>query len=191
MRLNSNFYDQSASGSMVGTLLLAHPQLQDPNFARSVILLTAHTSEEGALGLVLNRPLSRKLVDLKPELFGSALACVPLYRGGPVATDQAILAAWKYEARESAFKLYFGIDEAKAAQIKKEDPAYELRAFMGYSGWSEKQLEDELKNDSWVLSQLKPHVNHSTGDPLWLKLLCEVSPELGLWADEPEDLSSN
>ena len=80
MRLNSNFYDQSASGSMVGTLLLAHPQLQDPNFARSVILLTAHTSEEGALGLVLNRPLSRKLVDLKPELFGQPFCILGLMR---------------------------------------------------------------------------------------------------------------
>ena len=191
MRLNSNFNDKNTRRSMVGTLLLAHPQLQDPNFARSVILLTAHTSEEGALGVVLNRPLSRKLVDLKPELWGSALAGVPLYRGGPVASDQVILAAWKYQATDLTFKLYFGIDEAKANQIKAEDPTYELRAFMGYSGWSEHQLENELQNDSWLLSELKPDVNSTSGDPLWLKLLSEVSPELGLWADEPENLSNN
>ncbi|MGB0184467.1 MAG: YqgE/AlgH family protein, partial [Opitutales bacterium] len=184
MRLNSNFSERATNEAMVGSLLLAHPELQDPNFTRSVILLTAHTPSDGALGVVLNRPLSRKLVDIKPELAGSALAEVPLYRGGPVSSDQAILAAWKYEAEQGAFKLYFGMDEAKAAQIKAEDPAYELRAFMGYSGWSENQLENELSTDSWILSQLKPYVGQATGDPLWRKLLLEVSPELGLWADE-------
>ena len=96
---------------MVGSLLLAHPDLIDPNFARSVILLTAHSHDDGALGVVLNRPLSRKLLDLKPELQGSVLAEIPLFRGGPVSSDQAILAAWKYEAEQAAFKLYFGIDE--------------------------------------------------------------------------------
>ena len=62
---------------------------------------------------------------------------------------------------------------------------------MGYSGWSENQLENELSTDLWILSQLKPYVGQATGDPLWRKLLLEVSPELGLWADEPEDLSNN
>lgn len=176
---------------MVGSLLLAHPDLIDPNFARSVILLTAHSHDDGALGVVLNRPLSRKLVDLKPELQGSVLAEIPLYRGGPVSSDQAILAAWKYEAEQAAFKLYFGIDENKAVQIKTKDPAYELRAFMGYSGWSEKQLENELSSDSWLLSQLKPCLGQKTGDPLWRELLLEVNPELGLSVDKPEDLSNN
>lgn len=191
MRLNQNFNEIETRQARVGSLLLAHPDLLDPNFARAVILLTAHSSEEGAFGVVLNRPLSRKLVDLKPELEGSALGEIPLYRGGPVSSDQAILAAWKYEAEEAAFKLYFGIDENKAAQIKAQDPAYELRAFMGYSGWSEKQLENELDSDSWIVSQLKPCVSQKTGDPLWRQLLLDVSPELGLRADEPEDLSNN
>ena len=176
---------------MVGSLLLAHPNLQDPNFARSVILLTAHTASDGALGVVLNRPLSRKLGDLKPELKGSSLAGIPLYRGGPVASGEVILMAWKYEVSQAAFKLYFGIDEAKAVQIQSEDPAYQLRAFMGYSGWSEKQLENELSSESWLLSQIRPAVGQNTGDPLWRELLMEVDPEMGLWADEPEDLSNN
>ncbi len=176
---------------MVGSLLLAHPNLQDPNFARSVILLTAHTASDGALGVVLNRPLSRQLGDLKPELKGSSLAGIPLHRGGPVASDEVILAAWKYEAEQSAFKLYFGIDEAKAAQIQIEDPAYEFRAFMGYSGWSENQLENELSSESWLISQIRPAVGQNTGDPLWRELLVELHPEMALWADEPEDLSNN
>jgi putative transcriptional regulator len=191
MRLNSNFNESTQTNSMVGSLLLAHPNLQDPNFARSVILLTAHTASDGALGVVLNRPLSRKLGDLRQELKGSALAEIPLYRGGPVASGEVILAAWKYDEAQSAFKLYFGMDEAKAAQIHSEDSSYEFRAFLGYSGWTENQLENELSSESWLLSQIRPALSESTGDPLWRELLTELSPEMGLWADEPENLSDN
>ena len=191
MRLNSNFGKQADAPPLVGSLLLAHPDLHDPNFARSVILLTAHTTADGAIGVMLNRPLDRKLGELDSKVKGTSLENVPLYRGGPVSTDQVILVAWKYEVSQGAFKLYFGIDGTKARQILAEDPDFELRAFMGYSGWSERQLEGELEQDSWVVSRLLPALEQSTGDPLWRTLLHEVRPELGLWADEPEDLSNN
>src|SRR3954469_11144112 len=90
--------------SLAGSLLLAHPSLRDPNFRRTVILMSVH-NPEGAMGVVLNRPTSRRLGEINDEFSVGPLASVPVFEGGPVETEQVILAAW--QAHEDGFKLYF------------------------------------------------------------------------------------
>ncbi|MFW5883406.1 MAG: YqgE/AlgH family protein [Verrucomicrobiota bacterium] len=172
--------------------MLAHPDLAEPTFKRTVILLSAHSAEDGALGVVINRPLGKTLAEHAPEFSQSELAEIPLYSGGPVQNDQMILAAWEFLPEEGAFKLYFGIDDEKAISILREHPEAEVRGFLGYSGWSNGQLETELERDSWVVTPIDGKaVDQADGEALWRLILSKASPDLQLRAIEPDDPTLN
>ena len=176
--------------NLAGSLLLAHPAMHDPNFRRSVVLLSAH-GDDGAMGVVLNRPLGKQLGDLNAQFAASTIAGVPVYQGGPVQTEQLILAAWRPEPLEAGFKLYFGIDVEKATALQGEE-GVRLRAFLGYSGWSKGQLENELRHNTWVITPVGPDLlEGGDGQGLWRTILGGLSPEWRLMAGEPEDPGKN
>ena len=176
--------------SLVGQLLLAHPAMRDPNFKRSVVLLSAH-NDEGAMGVVLNRPLGRQLAELNSEFAIGPLAGVPLYAGGPVSPDQLILVSWQWLKDESAFQLHFGIEPEKAAELVGT-PGIVLRAFLGYAGWSKGQLENEMKQHTWFVTTVEgEQLETADGIELWRTTLGALDPELKLLANEPEDPTVN
>ena len=178
------------SRPLAGQLLLAHPMLRDPNFRRTVILLSAH-GDDGAMGVVLNRPLGRQLAEVNPEFALGPLAGVPLYTGGPVDPEQLILVAWQWLRTESAFQLHFGLEPARATELIGA-PGLTVRGFLGYSGWSRGQLENELKHDAWVVSTVEESLfEDGEGVGLWRALLASVDPDLKLLADEPDDPTVN
>ncbi len=180
-----------AESNLVGSLLLAHPGLEDPNFRRAVILLSAHSGDEGAMGVILNRPLNQTLGEYDGSLVYSDLANVPLYEGGPVQAGQMILSAWSWSEEKKIFRLFFGIDAEKAKELR-DDQNMELRAFLGYSGWGKSQLEGELAQNTWVLANINSDVLHGLeDDDLWRTILSEVSLEMKLLADFPDDPSRN
>ena len=176
---------------LTGSFLVAHPSLLDPNFKKTVVLLTAHSAEEGALGVVVNRPSGKTLGELRPEFKGKDIAETPIFYGGPVGADQLILAAWKWCLNEGSFKLYFGVNEAKARELLENDPQFKLFAFLGHSGWGENQLEEELSESAWVVSPLIPEFEQQPEEVLWRQLLLQGPPEMRLLVDEPEDPSLN
>ena len=179
-----------ATLSMAGSLLLAHPAMRDPNFHRTVVLLSAH-GEDGAMGLVLNRPMRKRLAELTPEFAASPLAGVPIYQGGPVQTEQLILAAWQPDPLGDGFKLYFGIDVHKAEALLGE-AGVRLRAFLGYSGWTKGQLENELLHNTWVVTPVNAElIDREEGQGLWRAILACLSPEWKLLAGEPDDPALN
>lgn len=190
---NMDRYSQFSEATLpfAGSLVVAHPSLKDQNFRRTVVLLTAHSDEEGSLGVVVNRPLGKTLGEYDAELKHSDLADVPLYEGGPVATDQLILVAWRWTPAEGTFKLYFGIDDVKARELLAEDSEFQLRGFIGHSGWSEGQLDAEIDEGAWVTSTLLPEIEDFDGDAVWRLILHSDSAEMGLLADEPDDPSLN
>lgn len=178
------------SKSIAGSLLIAHPSLRDSNFRRAVILMSNH-DDEGALGVILNRPDGRVLGDLGSEFALGALAEVPLFKGGPVSPEQVILCAWRAHADGSGFQLMFGIDAERATALRDED-GVKLRAFLGYSGWGEGQLKNELKLNTWVVSPMVPDLmDRDPDDSLWRGLLVGVDAEWKLLAEEPDDPSLN
>jgi len=175
---------------LAGSLLLAHPKLRDPNFARAVVLMSLHNAE-GAMGVVLNRPLDKTLSDLGPEFSRSELASVPLYCGGPVNPEQLILVAWQTTSYDGTFKLYFGLDPKKLQQLMSET-VLEVRAFLGYSGWSAGQLESEMQQSTWLVSPVPAELlGRLDGVGLWKRIVGGLSPEWRMLADEPEDPSKN
>ncbi len=179
---------RSNSESLAGSLLLAHPILRDPNFRRTAILMSTH-GPEGAMGVVLNRPLGKRLGELKGDFALGPLASIPIFTGGPVQTEQLILAAW--QAREDAFQLHFGIDPEKAAQMLA-DESTRLRAYLGYSGWSAGQLENELQCGTWIVANPPADLfERPMQDALWRSLLADEGDEWRLMVDEPEDPGKN
>lgn len=178
------------TASLAGQLLLAHPALRDPNFKRTVILLSAHNAE-GAMGVVLNRPLDQQLGELNSEFALGPLAGVPLYAGGPVEPKQLVIVSWEWLPGDNAFQLHFGIEPDKAAELVGA-PGVTLRAFLGYAGWSKGQLENEMKHDTWLAATVdRDLLGQSDGVGLWRQILGSLDPELKLLADEPEDPTRN
>ncbi|MES2694026.1 MAG: YqgE/AlgH family protein [Verrucomicrobiota bacterium] len=171
-----------------GSLLLAHPAMKDPNFRRSVVLMSAHNAE-GAMGVVLNRPLGKRLGELSGDFALGPLASVPLYTGGPVQTEQLVLAAW--QARDDGFRLHFGIEPDKALQLLAEEDTH-VRGFLGYSGWSAGQLENEMKLRTWVVAEVPEDLmTHAQDETLWRTVLGREGLQWRLLADEPENPGVN
>ncbi len=174
--------------TLAGSLLLAHPAMRDPNFRRCVVLMSAHNAE-GAMGVVLNRPVGKRLGELSGDFALGPLASVPLYKGGPVQPDQLILVAW--QPHPEGFRLHFGLDPDKAEQLQGEEGTH-IRGFLGYSGWSAGQLENEMKMRTWIVADIPEDLlTQSQDESLWRTVLGREGAEWRLLANEPDDPAQN
>jgi putative transcriptional regulator len=173
-----------------GLLLIADPFLTDPNFKRTVIVLS-ETQDKGFVGFILNRPLNLQLADAIPE-FKDIDA--PLYYGGPVQTDTMhFFHTLGHEIKDSievVDGVFWGGDFDQVRELiidKKVDPK-EFRFFLGYAGWDKTQLVDELKNKSWILHQTKfKHMFEEDPNALWKGSLKEKGGKFSLIANFPDD----
>jgi putative transcriptional regulator len=181
----------SSSLSLAGLLLIAHPTLLDPNFRKSVLFLSSNDPQEGSFGLTLNRPAGRTVGELLPDKKLGPLGQVPVFLGGPVAVDQLIFASfqWHAEAQRMECAHHLVIEDAKAAA---RDEQTVVRAFIGYAGWSQGQLEGELAQRSWLIQKPEPVVLELERCPiLWRALTSEFGPWFRLAAEAPDDFSRN
>ncbi len=176
--------------SLSGSLLLAAPTLRDPNFSRSVIFMAAHDTDEGAFGYILNRPLAKHVIDLLPGHDLGALGQVPVFLGGPVATDKLAFAALRWNSKRNALKCITHLSVQDA--LHELSMGRDVRGFVGYSGWSGGQLEVELKRSSWIISPAKQVVLTSPQPAqLWTALLTQMGPLYQLMSGMPDDVSLN
>ena len=142
----------SSVESLKGMLLFSTPALFDPNFRRTVVLVAEH-GEDGAMGLVLNRPSETTVEEAVPELADVAGPDSPVFVGGPVQ-PQAVLVLAEFEEPADAATVVFGDIGFARADGDLDDLARttrRARVFAGYSGWSPGQLEAELEEDSWLV----------------------------------------
>jgi putative transcriptional regulator len=160
-----------------GILLIADPFLKDPNFLRTVVFLCEH-KEEGSFGFVLNRPFTNTIDELIPELQDHKL---PVFYGGPVQQDTIHFLHQYPEdipgGQEILNGVYWGGDFDKMVELLRSnslDPA-RIRFYIGYSGWGSGQLDDELKEKSWLtVKATRKLVFHRNFEEIWkesLKLL--------------------
>ena len=187
-----------------GTLLIASPTLQDPNFARTVVLICEH-SDQGSMGLVVNRPSE---VALSEALAGVAPPPLPearLFLGGPVQR-QALLVLHRIPtavpgAQDVAGGISIGGDmqallaalaEATARERGGESaadpPSAEIRFYAGYAGWGAGQLAAELESGSWITCPATAdHVFASDCEALWERALRELGPDYARLITVPLD----
>jgi putative transcriptional regulator len=178
--------------SLAGSLLLAHPSLRDPNFINTVVFLSMHDADDGAFGMVLNRPSGRRLNELMPDRDLGVLSMAPVYLGGPVGQDQILLAAFHWNETAQIWRWRHDLTIESAPEVLEEENTV-LRVFAGYSGWSKGQLEGELQRNTWVVhspdeSLLDPDAHE--GD-LWLSLVRSHGPLLRFLTDIPDNLGLN
>lgn len=158
-----------------GFLLVASPELLDPNFRQTVVLIVAHDAD-GSFGLVLNRPLEQRLVDVLPEVDPRG-AEVPLLEGGPVKTDMVQFVTTRGDVGRAVVpgvRVGAGLDELIELEVECE----QIHAYVGYAGWGEGQLERETEEGSWIVAPARAeHVFEVPADRLWASVLRELGGE--------------
>lgn len=183
--------------------------LDDPNFERSVVYMVEH-HDEGALGLILNRPSGEELLDPLDGWVEAQSAPSQVFSGGPVEPDALIALARLYqpvpppaedddddEEEEEDAHLARLAGEIASADLAA-DPALiigrisALRVFRGYAGWSPGQLEAEIESGSWIVLDSSPDdVFTDQPDDLWRTVLRRQPGRLGWLAEAPDDLTAN
>jgi len=173
-----------------GSLLLATPALRDGIFDRSVILLANHSVEEGAYGLILNQPTGQEVGHFLKQKEFAGLEKIPVHHGGPVSQEQLTFSAFWWNASDG---LHWQVRiPAEEAIRRVRQPGVVVRAYIGYSGWSAGQLEEELKRQSWITAKPDAALLGKVHDPdLWSDILKTISPYHRLLIDAPADPGLN
>ncbi len=176
--------------NLAGSLLVAHPNMHDPNFRRTVLFISAHEPGDGALGVILNRPLDKHVSDLVGDEPPAGLADVPVFLGGPVGRNQLMFAAFEWQ-KGKGLKLNHNVNIDDASNLVEQDPQ-SVCAFVGYAGWGAGQLEAEMKQNAWLLqkptrSALKPEKLPR----LWFEIMRGLGPWFKMLAAAPDDPSLN
>lgn len=152
--------------------------------------MAAHNSEDGAFGYILNRPLDQSVSDLLPDQELGALGEVPVFMGGPVATDKLAFAALHWNKRRRTLRCQTHLSVADA--LHALSLGHEVRGFVGYSGWSGGQLENEIQHRSWITTRAKPLVlTVPTPAQMWGAILQQMGPVYKMMAGTPDNVTLN
>lgn len=184
-----------------GRLLVATPLLTEATFARSVILLLQADDEDGALGLVLNRPTGTAVGEVLPDWQPLAAEPGVVFTGGPVQPNAAIClghgrpggpAVAAYSVLEGAPGTALGTVDLDASPDDVHRAVSEVRVFAGYAGWSPGQLEAEVEEGAWwVVEALPSDAFTDRPEQLWPQVLRRQGAPLAFAAGYPADPSLN
>ncbi len=187
-------------GSWSGRLLVATPLLTEETFSRTVVQLLQHDAEDGALGVVVNRPTHTPLSEILPGWALMAPEPVTVFLGGPVQPSAAICLGRLQHVPAAAppedpsYVVVPGAPWLGTIDLDLEaaDPVEEVRVFAGYAGWSSGQLEEEIEEGAWWVCDALPGDCFSQ-DPkhLWRDVLRRQGMPLALVASYPSDPGLN
>ncbi|HEY0272070.1 MAG TPA: YqgE/AlgH family protein [Chitinophaga sp.] len=184
-----------SSNLMPGTLLIADPFLKDPNFARTVVLLCEHQEEQGSFGFVINKLYDQSLSELVPDI---SLPNIPVYFGGPVQLDTIHFVHELPHLIEGSMQLLPGIhwggrfDQVVTLINSGQADPRRIKFFIGYSGWSTGQLQHELKEKSWILSEGNARlIFREAEQDIWKVSLRSMGRDFAMMANFPIDPTLN
>lgn len=177
-----------------GKILIANPFLKDPNFFRTVILLCEHR-EAGSFGFIFNKIFSKTLSELIPA---SKVDDMPVYFGGPVQLDTIHFLHNVPDLIEGGFKvrndLFWGGDFERAMELLNMGllDRGKIKFFLGYSGWDSGQLENEMQEKSWIVSDVNAQLFFNKEDTdIWPASLRSMGSNFAMMANYPVDPSLN
>ena len=177
-----------------GSFLVSQPFMLEGSFRRSVIFL-AEYNDKGALGFIINRPMDYKADELMMDFpqFGDSA-----YFGGPVATNTIQYVHLRGDILDDSIEIingiYWGGDFEKLKILIQEGliTDKELKFYVGYTGWSAGQLEDEIKHGSWIIAPSDTNLIFNTGNELtWKKVLEDLGENFEVIAQMPESFYLN
>jgi putative transcriptional regulator len=158
----------------------------DPNFRRTVLFISAHNAQDGAMGVIINRPLDKHVAEVVTEPPPVGLADVPVFLGGPVGKNQLMIAAFEWQKGEG-LKLNHTVE---LEQTNDDGPA--ICAFIGYAGWTAGQLEAELEQQAWLVRKpSRSLVRLDRLSQLWFDIMRGLGPWYKMLAAAPDDPSLN
>lgn len=186
---------EKPKGIKPGQLLLSEPFMLDENFRRTVVLICEHTIENGTVGLVINRPVNLKFNDVVDDFpaFNSKF-----YLGGPVGTDtlQFVhrLGNRIDDSLQLTENLFWGgnFEQVKTMIASGEIKPDDIRFFLGYSGWSPGQVEQEMLDNSWIITRATSDLIFKTPTAaLWRTVMKNMGGVYDTMAGYPENPTFN
>ncbi len=174
-----------------GALLIAEPSLiGDVSFNRSVVLVADH-NKDGSVGFILNKPLEYNIIDLVPDIN----ADFTIYNGGPVEQDNLYFIHNVPHLIQDSIEISDGIYWGGNFELTKElinngkIKNKNIRFFLGYSGWSGKQLEEELDANSWIIIENEDQncILEKSSKEFWKQKLEKLGGEYLIWSNAPEN----
>jgi putative transcriptional regulator len=181
--------------TVAGRLLVATPLLGDPNFDRTVVLMLEH-ADQGALGVVLNRPSALPVGEILPAWHPVVGQPDVVFHGGPVGTDAALglvqLASPSVPLGVRLVRDGLGLTDLDAPVEVVAPGVRTMRVFAGYAGWGEGQLDAEIDEGAWFVVDARPD-DAFNGEPegMWRDVLRRQGPPLALVASFPRDPALN
>jgi putative transcriptional regulator len=177
-----------------GRLLISEPFLPDPNFERTIVLLCEH-SDEGSFGFILNKPTESKVGEVMEDLEKFE---EPIYIGGPVQQD-TLHYVHQLEDLEDSIEIAPGIywggsfEQIRLLSETRQLSETDIKFFLGYSGWDKGQLEEELKADSWIVSDMvsTQFLFETPPAQLWNHTLKLMGGRFSVYSNYPTDPRSN
>ncbi len=190
-------HDWYMEESLSGRLLAATPQLGDPNFRRTVVLIVEDDQEEGTLGVVLNRPTEVPLDQVLEPWTALATGPQVVFRGGPISPNSALALALAYGSAEpvgwrsldgSPLMSRIGLVDLGAPPELLAGGITSMRVFAGYAGWGAGQLRDEISEGAWFVLPGDPAAAFAAEpERLWQEVLRNQGGDLALVASFPDD----
>lgn len=195
MQIHYDFFQtENTLKPQKGRVLISEPFLLDNYFKRSIVLLTEH-SEEGTVGFVLNKPVNIRINEIMSD-FPDIEAEVSL--GGPVQTNTLHYIHTLGDIIPNSVKviqnIFWGGDFEVVKRLLESGNlnASTIRFFLGYSGWQSNQLDDELAENSWIVSDFKPEeIMTPMNKHFWKKALNRMGTKYQMWANFPENPQMN
>jgi putative transcriptional regulator len=177
-----------------GRILIAEPYLNDIYFKRSIVFLTEH-NDEGSIGFVLNKPVNLQIEEIIND-FPNFDCNISI--GGPVNTNTVhylhTLGDLLPNSVHVCDNIFWGgnFDAIKNLVNEKSVLKNQIRFFLGYSGWMPKQLDEELAQNSWLVSTIRPELvmNHNMNE-IWKEVLNCLGNKYKMWINSPENPSLN
>ncbi len=177
-----------------GRILISEPSFNDSIFFKSVVLLTHHNNEK-SIGLILNQPTKISLNEILNDI---PLSDFPVYIGGPLAKQSLqfihTLGSLIPESKKITENIYFGGDFNTVLKLMqdKKITKNEIRFFVGYSGWEEDQLNNEIREESWLVKSTKDNLCMQYSTPkLWDNIIRKSKSDYAIWVNMPKDPNLN
>ncbi|HSR83936.1 MAG TPA: YqgE/AlgH family protein [Streptosporangiaceae bacterium] len=187
--------------SLSGRVLAASPKLGDPNFRRAVVLIVEDDTDEGTLGVILNRPTEVPLDQVLDTWTPLATGPQVVFRGGPISPNSALALALAYGTEEpvgwrslegTPLMSRLGLVDLGAPPELLAGGISSMRVFAGYAGWGAGQLRDEIEEGAWFVLTGEPADAFVTEpEGLWSAVLRRQGGDLALVATFPDDPAMN